>query len=204
MNEYLGVFVCSKQFLDPMTEGEILALHFITLLHIVHVSLPPLCGSWRLVPQSEVDELHLICCQALSGDYFARETKQILRTSYEWDLLPRSVGPLRDSWLRWQRRNGTMPASVTFALHRLNSRCRICSASFSDKSEVSWDAQCQRALDDLHENQLGDIDDCLDHNLHPHLPFAILPPDDVEALLFHFGLSLVFKSTKKYDTVFRT
>ena len=70
-----------------------------------------------------------------------------------------------------------------------------------DKSEESWDAQCQRALDDLHENQLGDIDDCLDDNLHLHLP---LPPDDVEALLFQFGLFLVFKLTKKYDTVFRT
>ena len=74
-----------------MMEGEILALHFITLLHIVHVALPPLCGSWRRVPLCEVDELHLICCQALNGDYSAQQTKQCLLSSYDWDLLARSA-----------------------------------------------------------------------------------------------------------------
>ena len=158
-------------------EGEISALHFITLLHILHVALPPLCGSWRRVPLSEVDELHLICCEALNGDYSAQQTKQCLLTSYDWDLLPRSVGPLQDSWRRWQRKNSNMSPSVTLALDRLEARSRKCNLSFADRSDQSWDAQCQRALDDLHGSQCGLMEDYMDDTTHPHFPYVFLPPE---------------------------
>ena len=137
--------------------------------------LPPLCGSWRRVPLCEVDELHLICCQALNGDYSAQQTKQCLLSSYDWDLLARSVGPLQDSWRRWQRKHSNVPPSVTVALQRLNARSRNLTVSFSDRSDQSWDAQCQRALDDLHGSQPGHMEDYMDDTTHPHFPYAFLP-----------------------------
>lgn len=153
-------------------ETEIDALYFIILCHLVGVKLPPLAVTWSHVSVRDLDELHEIVCLCRRGDTSAGMTRRVLEPLYDWRTLVRSLGPLRDSFFRFSRKNQVLPPEVREKIAQMNLRKNPRLVHWpAVGSQTDWDLACSYALECL----AGDDLDAQEDIPHPHWPFSILP-----------------------------
>ena len=94
----------------------------LILLRLANVSVPPLVGHVKSLSVDCLDSLHEILCGCGCDDVVLRMTQETLLKSHQLETLFIALGPLRDAWRRYQRKQVLLSQRILAAATCLSRR----------------------------------------------------------------------------------